>query len=346
MALRKDPITGLGARALRIAARFVPQSALLPLTRPSAVFFHGVETTLDDPGLQRNHHQRETFIAIARTLKKRFDVLPLAALDDVLKKPERHSRALFLMSDDGYANAEDAADILEEIGLPWTLFVSTQHIGATERNPMFRARAFLRYARIGDYVLPHIGRVDFLSRPRDSEEKRVIAQLKTLPAERARETLAAMDEHLAEAGLSDLAALFPSDGFLSWAQLKALGRRGVTIGAHAHWHWPMNARQNHNYLVEQALLPKRLIEAEIGPCTAFAYPFGNVEDVSRAAWHAVRDAGYAYAFTTLSASLDASGNRYLLPRYGLGTRQTNLASTISTLRAGNRRLQRWQNGLR
>jgi hypothetical protein len=108
----------------------------------------------------------------------------------------------------------------------------------------------------------------------------------------------------------------------------------------------MNGRQDHDYLVEQATLPKRLIEEQVGACTAFAYPFGNVEDVSRPAWQAVRDAGYSCAFTTLSGSLDASTNRFLLPRHGLGKQEPNIASTISMLRTGNRRLQRWQNGLR
>jgi peptidoglycan/xylan/chitin deacetylase (PgdA/CDA1 family) len=340
-------MTGLGARAWQEAARLVPQAAVLPFARPAAVFFHGVEAALADPGLQHNHHLREEFIAIARALKERFDVLPLWALDDVLRDPARHHRALFLMADDGYTNAQAAADILEEFALPWTLFVSTRHIGSDERNPMFRARAFLRYAPMGEYSLPHIGRVDFLARLRTGEESRVIGLLKTLSAEHGRETLAAMDAILAQHGLGDIAALFPSDSFLSWTQVKELAARGVAIGAHAHWHWPMNARQSHDYLVEQAALPKRLIEAELGhACTAFAYPFGHVDDVSRLAWHAVRDAGYDCAFTTLSGTLDASTNRYLLPRHGIAAHETNIASIVPMLRTGNRRLQRWQSGLR
>jgi peptidoglycan/xylan/chitin deacetylase (PgdA/CDA1 family) len=340
-------MTGLAGRAFRRAARLMPDAAVLPFGRPAAVFFHGVEEKLDDPALQSNHHERDSFIAIARALKARFDVLPLSALNDVLKDPVKHGRALFLMSDDGYANAQASADILEELGLPWTLFVSTQHIGGSERNPMFRARAFLRYAQLGDYTLPHIGRVDFLSREREREETRVLAQMKSLTPGQAHETLAAMDAILDRAGLGDLAALFPSDAFLSWPQLKALAARGVAIGAHAHWHWPMNARQSQDQLIEQATLPKSLIEAEIGgACTAFAYPFGNVGDVTKLAWHAVRDAGYDCAFTTLSGTLDASTNRYLLPRHGLGLHDTNPAATVAMLRAGNRRLQRWQSALR
>lgn len=336
----------LAGRIFSKTARLVPQAAVLPFARPAAVFFHGVERQIDDAGLQNNHHERDLFVAMMRELSARFDVLPLSALDDVLKDPKKHARALFLMSDDGYANLLGAADILEEMRLPWTLFVSTRHIGSTERNPMFRARAFLRYAPIGDYALPHVGQVDFVARERAAEEARIIALLKTLPAEWACEALDAMDAVLAEAGLGELASLFPSDAFLSWAEVRTLAKRGVTIGAHAHWHWPMNARQAHAHLLEQAMLPKRLIEAEVSACSAFAYPFGNVGDVGWDAWHAVREAGYDCAFTTLSGTLDASTNRFLLPRHALGARTNGLASEIAMLRAGNRRLQRWQNELR
>jgi peptidoglycan/xylan/chitin deacetylase (PgdA/CDA1 family) len=344
VAWRDRALTSLAGRAFAEAARLVPQRAVLPFAQPAAVFFHGVEKHLDDPGLQINHHRRDAFIAMMRELRAHFDVLPLSALDGVLKNPRARARALFLMADDGYANMLDAADILEELGLPWTLFVSTRHIGSGERNPMFRARAFLRYAPIGAYLLPHVGRVDFLTRERGLEETRVLRLLKTLDAARAHETLDAMVAALAEAGLADLARLFSSDAFLSWEQVRRLAARGVAIGAHAHWHWPMNAHQRHDHLVEQAMLPKTLIEAEVGPCTAFAYPFGNAEDVTRAAWRAVRDAGYACAFTTLSGTLGPESNRYLLPRHALAPQVEGTVSRIALLRAGNLRLRRWQDG--
>ena len=87
------------------------------------------------------------------------------------------------------------------------------------------------------------------------------------------------------------------------------------------------------------------IEAEVGPCTAFAYPFGNVGDISREAWRAVRDADYEHAFTTLSGSLETQMNPYLLPRYGLAAREPRPASLIPLLRSGNTRLLEWQKSL-
>ncbi|HEY1630064.1 MAG TPA: polysaccharide deacetylase family protein [Rhizomicrobium sp.] len=304
------------SRILRDIAEWCPPALARAFGRPAALFFHGVEREIRDPGIQRNHHDAASFRAIARALKQNFDVLPLSALSDVMKAPERHSRALFLMSDDGYANTLTvAADILEEEGLPWTLFISTHHIDTGEWNPMTLARLCGK-----------------------SLEKQAAA-------DEARLTLDTMLAEFGQANLFETMERFPSENFLDWEGVRALQARGVEIGAHAHWHWPMNAAQTSDYLREQALVPRARIAAQLGSCRAFAYPFGNTGDVSPEAWQAVRDAGYEYGFTTLSASLDGGANPWLLPRYGLAPREPNLAALVPLLRAGNGRLRHWQSRL-
>ncbi|HSZ73356.1 MAG TPA: polysaccharide deacetylase family protein, partial [Rhizomicrobium sp.] len=128
----------------RHAARFLPARLTQAISGPASVFFHGVETGGDS--LEKIHHRADVFFDIAQSLKRHFEVLPLGAMSDVLKNPQRHSRALFITFDDGYANTLLAADILEDLRLPWTLFVSTHHIETGERNPAFLARLFFRYA--------------------------------------------------------------------------------------------------------------------------------------------------------------------------------------------------------
>src|SRR5215831_7800887 len=96
--------------------RLIPGDALRRPGRPAAVFFHGVEDRTVDRRLQTNHHETADFLAIARMLKRTFDVLPLEAIGDVLDCPERYPRAIFLMSDDGYANTLGvAANILDDL---------------------------------------------------------------------------------------------------------------------------------------------------------------------------------------------------------------------------------------
>jgi peptidoglycan/xylan/chitin deacetylase (PgdA/CDA1 family) len=330
---------------LRDLAGWIPPGLARAFGRPAALFFHGVEHAVTDPRIQRNHHEASAFRAIARTLKQNFDVLPLAALGDVLKAPERHGRALFLMSDDGYANTLGvAADILEEQRLPWSLFVSTHHIDSGEWNPMTLARLFLFHAPEGLYLLPHIDAVE-LSGERDAAAASVLRQFKALDAERARETLDAMLAALGPQRLFELTEQFSSERFLNWAELRELHKRGVAIGAHAEWHWPMNAAQSPDWLRRQARGARLRIAEEIGACHAFAYPFGNAGDVSSDAWRAVRDAGYDHAFTTMSGSLDGGANPWLLPRYGLAPREPKLPAIVPLLRAGNARLMRWQSRL-
>ena len=163
-----------------------------------------------------------------------------------------------------------------------------------------------------------------------------------LDIRRAREAVDGMTVVVPEERLIGLKARFASERFLNWAQVAELAKRGVAIGAHAHHHWPMHAKRPARELIEEAQTAKARIEHQIGACSAFAYPFGNTADISREAWHAVRDAGYAHGFTTLAGSLDGGANAWLLPRYALQAEDGRLGALAPMLRAANPRLAYWQ----
>jgi peptidoglycan/xylan/chitin deacetylase (PgdA/CDA1 family) len=329
------------ARRVRGAISRLPQGFVRPFGRPVVLFFHGVEERVQDVHAQTNHHSVRAFVAIAKLLRDNFDVLPLTQIGQVIRTPANHRRTVFLASDDGYANTLSvAAGILESFALPWSCFISTRHIDTGARNPAFLARLFLLFAADGRYLLPHLDEPVMLGRARDPDPW--IGRLKALPAEKANETVAAMEAALGQTKRDELLAHFSSDAFLDWDGVRALHRRGVEIGAHADTHWAMHAGQSPDYLREQAARPRARIEAEVGPCRYFAFPYGNIPDVSAGAWRAVRDAGYEYAFTTLSGSLDASTNPFLMPRYGLQAEEPRLPALVPTLRLGNRRLKNWQ----
>src|SRR5271156_987682 len=148
-------VNSIGCFVRSVASR-LPAALVRPFGRPVALFFHGVESRIADSRVQTNHHHAEAFLEIARFLKNNFDVLPLSALGDVLNRSQRNRRSVFLMSDDGYANnLGQAADILDQFALPWTLFVSTHHIDTAKPNPMFLARLFFLFAPSGAYDIPH-----------------------------------------------------------------------------------------------------------------------------------------------------------------------------------------------
>lgn len=325
--------------AARALARLAPSALVRPFGRPVVLFFHGAETSLLDPRIQSHHHDRETLYVIAKSLKADFDVAPLSAVDDVLEAPERHRRTVFLTCDDGYANAlSNVAEALSALSLPWTLFVCTHHVDTGERNPVFLARLFFYFAPDGMYVIPNFPLPIVLGQDRDATALRGLAALKALPRAEANDALSAMMRHVAT-DAEALIARFASERFLTWPEVQSLKRGGVEIGAHAHVHWAMHGGQSDAELREQANRPRALLESRIGPCQFFAYPFGNVPDLSNAAWKAVCDAGYTHAFTTLSGALGRGMNPYLLPRYEIAARETRLSSLIPLLRAGNLRLR-------
>jgi len=322
----------------------LPAPLLRHFGRPAALFFHGVEKRIADPRVQSIQHDFSAFSEIADQLARDFEVLPLSLLGEVLKCPQRHRRCVFLMADDGYVNNLTEADaILRVHNLPWTLFVSTRHIDTGTRNPLLLARLFFLFAPAGRYGLENLGKVDISARREaDGIESRLRA-LKHLDAERAQASIESMRTQFP--ALDEHAARFASEAFLNWNQLRELKLHGVEIGAHADSHWPMHDGQSPDYLREQAKRSRAAIEERIGPCRYFAYPFGNIGDVGREAWRAVRDAGFDYAFTTLSGSLDAGCNPWLLPRYGLRPREPNLACVVPALRLGNPRLRGFQRAL-
>jgi hypothetical protein len=225
------------------------------------------------------------------------------------------------------------------------VFLSTHHIDTGERNPMFLASLFFRHAPDGDYAIPHFGESLSLNGTRGEAAQKGGDLLRRLDAAKARESLGFMMATLARSGRASLVDHFASDAFLNWNEVRELAKRGVAIGAHAHWHMPMHENQSPEYLAEQARLPRKRIIDRVGECRAFAYPFGNVGDVCEAAWRAVRDAGYDFGFTTLAGTLDGGHNRWLLPRYGIGLSERHVAGIVPMLRTGNRRLSRWQRSL-
>ncbi|HEY6577945.1 MAG TPA: polysaccharide deacetylase family protein [Rhizomicrobium sp.] len=332
-----------GSETLRRLARWMPHVALEPLGRPVALFFHGVTAQLADPRIEFNHHTLDAFRAIATQLKRHFNVLPLDALPDALERPERHTRTVFLMADDGYANTVTvAADVLEELRLPWTLFVSTRHIETGEWNPLILARLFLHYAPDGAYKIPHLPESIELrgASERDLLAASVLPALKCMPAQKARESIEAMAAAVTATRLAELRMKFESERYLTWNEVAALHRRGVEIGAHAHWHWPMNVYQSVDEVRAQAQLPRDAIVSNVGRCRYFAYPFGNSGDICDAAWQAVREAGYSHAFTTFSGTLGPALNPWLLPRYALRAEERHLPALLPLLRIADGRLSR------
>lgn len=103
-------------------------------------------------------------------------------------------------------------------------------------------------------------------------------------------------------------------GFLSWDQIAEMQRAGVTFGGHtaSHLHMPANDLARNREDIERSHERYRAMLGEAPKL--FAYPFG---EASTEVMALVRDMGYEAAFGQHSGVLDASSDRFYMPRFAL-----------------------------
>ena len=102
--------------------------------------------------------------------------------------------------------------------------------------------------------------------------------------------------------------------FLSWMEVREVGRAGWTIGSHALTH-PVLAELS-EAAVSFELGESRRILADVAevPVTMLAYPYGTRSTVSPREYGLARAAGYEAAFLDMTAPLLASCDPFALPR--------------------------------
>jgi poly-beta-1,6-N-acetyl-D-glucosamine N-deacetylase len=100
--------------------------------------------------------------------------------------------------------------------------------------------------------------------------------------------------------------------FMSWDEIRALAKAGVTIGSHSasHLHMPASSADE-NAAGIRASNARFMSELGAVP-NVFAYPFGEMSLAVRAE---VMKAGYAAAFGQHSGVAYAGGDLYFLPRF-------------------------------
>lgn len=233
----------------------------------------------------------DEFRAQVRWIAERFNVVSLREVLAVkLEQRPLPERALLLTFDDAYRDfAEHAWPALREANLPATLFVPTAYPGEPERRFWWdRLHAALALAR-RDVLASPLGALP-LTTPgeRTAAYRALRAHCKRLPHE---EALALVDGIATQLGEPPLPRLV-----LSWDELRALARAGVTLAPHTRTHPlldrvpPAQARAE----VEGSLAD---LERELGSVVrAFAYPSGAF---SPAVLGVLAAAGIHAAFTIM-----------------------------------------------
>lgn len=276
---------------------------------PLVVLYHGVTTNTHQSGTE-NYRGKQVPLEVFRKqidwLSRHFSIVPLAEIEQLVIERRHPTKPLCAVTfDDGYRNNyTNAFPVLRECGIPATLFVTTGFVDA--RTPLWVDRL--------EFAINHTpGSVED-RRARDSKER---ARLKTVPAEARR---AALDEIVRATG-SELGRELdrhPDYAPLSWDEIREMARSGIAIGAHTVTH-PILSREASDVQGREIVESAVRIRVEVGECTHFAYPNGQPGDWDDASVSAIKEAGFAAAWTTEMRRVRPARehNVFALPRIAL-----------------------------
>ena len=274
------------------------ERVLARLIKPRAVailMYHGVCDQAALPPEINFHLPREEFEQQMRTLKSRYRVIPLEDVVTCLQEGKPLEKAVVITFDDGYRNnALYAARILKELGLPYTVYVSTSYVESRTWIPLNRV-----------YWLWSEGRLS-------SEQMR-----------EARKRIRGNPSGVEIPELSEIAepsavsrAAEESFGMMTWEEMQGMANEGAEFGSHTHTHCNM-AIESDERQREELNTSKRLLERYIAaPVRSFAYPYGRNAQVSAAARENIIQAGYNCALSAEHGLITDDSDRFSLPRLG------------------------------
>lgn len=240
-------------------------------------------------------------------IREWFRVLPLPEAVRRLYEGRLPAAAAAITFDDGYKDNHDVAlELLRHRDLTATFFVAP---GFLDGGIMFNDRVVetLRRWPSAELTVAGVGRLatDSLAAKRFAIVK-ILSGIKRLPPSQ-RELLVSELDH-AEAGRPNL--------MMSTADVRALHRAGMTIGAHTVNHPILTSVDR--YAAEKEIAESReRLEAVIGErVELFAYPNG-LPTADYQAEHAaiVRRLGFRAAFSTSWGVADANADPFQLPRF-------------------------------
>ncbi len=259
---------------------------------------------------------RPTFARLLNWIARHFDCVPLETLLHSPPGPHRRPQ-LALTFDDGWRdNAELAFPLLHQLGLPASIFLSTDHIGTGKpfwweaigetfwqapQSPGTRELG-ARLAALGHPPPARLLESDTRA-SRSLLLGRYLAQLKALPPAR----------------LDDLAALCPPPAQphgLDWEQVRVLERSGlVRFGPHGAAHAILTRLTPAALHADLSRSQQTLASQCAHPLPIYCYPNGDHDPAVR---EAVARLGYALALGTTPGLVTPLSPRLAVPRLDVG----------------------------
>jgi peptidoglycan/xylan/chitin deacetylase (PgdA/CDA1 family) len=271
---------------------------------------------------RKEWERQDEFERQIAALSARFEIVPLQAIVDAIRRGQQIRNACALTFDDGNLGAyQYGLPILEKYRAPATFFIITQKVcEAGKYAPYYfnRLEAMLQLAaaRALDLSAFGYGAVSLADDERKAEfYKKFRRKIKITSASEKAQIDESIDRQL-DVPEENIAAFLQHEVYqmMRWEQIADLRKRGHEIGSHTRTHPALSqidaAQLEFEIAGSYADLRERLGLQEI----AFAYPFGKPKHVSDAAVDAVKRAGYNCAVMTKEGENTPATNPHRLRR--------------------------------
>lgn len=286
---------------------------------PVVLFYHGVVEHKHDPLMQYLHMPLKRFECEAAYLAKECEVISLDDLARGLAEGKGlNRRQVVLTFDDGFRNnATLAAPVLEALGLPYAVFISTRMVEEGLRAPSYYMRALLFLSGLKNIKVPTLGIELSLEGDAAVEVARQTLRkaMERLPQEQVRGIIQDLKDALPAGRWEEIDDSLSSEAMMTWPEVEELAKGKATIAAHCHDHAILHADQPADEVDYQLGQSKKRIQKHLGSCRFFAYPRGVPSGVSPIALQKVEEHGYELSFTTLAGEVHQVPSPHLIPRF-------------------------------
>lgn len=131
----------------------------------------------------------------------------------------------------------------------------------------------------------------------------------------------------------------------NWRELVALAASGVHIGAHSVSHVRISKMSaiRQDFEIKES---KRVLDAKIGDCVSFAYPYGVQGTYDASTYNRVKNAGFRCAFLSHSDFVTTTSDNFELPRISLPDADMPLYEFKARVRGGGIPVRKLKEGLK
>ena len=275
---------------------------------------------------------RDTFEKHMRFLGIHFNVI---SLDEFASRIEENSpfpaRSCLVTFDDGWKdNFHNAYPLLEEIGIPSVIFLTTDFIGKQDQFWQERMTGLLfklydAYRGNNNVTVrlasefSGVGLENIFSCKRDHLRDEISKLIPLLKA-KSKEEIDAIIQRLADLAGESGGEANTENAFMDWHEIRRMAKNGVSFGSHGKSH-TLLTRLQPTEVEKEVIESKGRIEEELETTVyAFSYPNG---DYSQQVLDIVMNAGYKLGFSIESGPYSAADNPHTIRRINIHEDMTN-----------------------